>query len=102
MKVGIGEKYSQRNTGETASCSQIHHLCTGLEVNHLGDAQGMQHVMFIKIGYVLARNDIDLAVPVCIKIIEGSKLCLLRIGQVRKIFQYNIHIFFFVSVLFFQ
>ena len=38
MKLGFGEQDGERNAGKSSSCTQIHDLGSGTELNHFGDA----------------------------------------------------------------
>ena len=50
----------------------------------------MEHMVFVELVNVLARDDVDLRVPVVIEGIEGLELLLLAVREVGKVFQYDI------------
>ena len=79
MKFHIGKQYGQRNAGKTTACAQVHHSSARTETDHLSDAQGMEHMMLVKVFDVLATDDVDLAVPVGVKGVELSELLLLLV-----------------------
>ncbi len=56
-----------------------------------GYGERMQYVVLVKVVYVLAGNDVYLAVPVFVQLVERGKPVLLLGGDVREIFQYAIH-----------
>ena len=50
-------------------------------MQHLGDAQRVQHMVWIEVLDVLARDDVDLCVPLEVEVIERIKLLLLSLCQ---------------------
>ena len=46
----------------------------------------------IEVVYILSRDDIDLGVPIVVKLIQGGKLRLLLSGKMREIFDYCLHV----------
>lgn len=74
METRIWEKYSQRNARESATAPQVEDMRVGAELYHLCDGQGMKHMMQVEVLDVLARNDINLSVPVRVQSIECLEL----------------------------
>jgi hypothetical protein len=56
-----------------------------LELQHLGDAQGMEYMVHVKLIHVLAANHIDFGIPVLIDGFQLLKLLYLLGGKVRKV-----------------
>ena len=82
----------KRNAGETAARADVHYFGVGAEVDYLGYAQGMKHMVGIKVVDILARDDVNLCVPVAVERIELSKAFRLLRRKVRKIFLDKLHI----------
>ena len=90
FEVTLRKHNSQGNTRKTATSTKVENLRTRTEVNHLGNSQRVKHVVLVEVVDILARNHVDLRVPVTIKGVEGVKLSLLLLAQLWKIFQNNL------------
>ena len=97
MEFHFREQNGERDTRETSSCTQVHDRCTRCELGILGDAQRMEHMVFVQVGDVLAGNHVNLRVPIQIEVVQGRKLAVLFLGQIREIFGYNVHILTYYS-----
>ena len=92
LKIAFGKENGQRNTWETATRTEVQNLGAWGKLNHLADGQRVQHVVFVQVVDVLARNDVYLGVPVTIQSVERSKLLLLPDADVWEIFLNDFHI----------
>ena len=61
----------------------FHEACYGERV---------EHMVLIEVADVLARDDVDLRVPVGIEVVQRRELLLLTPGQVREIFNYQLQL----------
>ena len=76
-KAGVGEEDGERDPRETAAGAHIENLAHGGEGHHLGDGQGVEHVVLIEVLHILAGDDVDLSVPLLIKRQQSGKLLAL-------------------------
>ena len=52
-------------------------LAHGGEGHHLGDGQGVEHVVLIEVIHILAGDDVDLSVPLPVQRQQSGKLLAL-------------------------
>lgn len=90
MEPNLRKHDGKRNARKAAARTEVHNARAGFEANQFGNGKAVQNMMFVEVVDVLARDDVNLAVPVAIKRIEGSKLLLLPLGQRRKVFGNNL------------
>ena len=48
-------------------------------------------MVLVEVLDVLARDDVNLLVPVGVQVIKRRKLLLLTFGEVREVFEYSLH-----------
>ena len=70
---------------ETATGPQVHHARPRTEMQHAGDTQGMQHMVQVEVPDVLARDDIDLGIPLAVERRQRPELFALCVGQLREV-----------------
>ena len=85
FELTFRKENGQRNTRETATCSEVENLSARLKMDHLGDGQRVEHMVLVKLVDILARDNVDLGVPITIECVEGFELATLRLCQFREI-----------------
>ena len=91
-EVCPGKEDRQRHGRESAAAPHVENPRSVAERADLGDGQRMQHVTQVELVEILARNDVDLRVPVGIEVVQRRELLLLTPGQVREIFNYQLQL----------
>ena len=74
LKAALRKHDSQGNTRKTATRTKIENLRTRGKAIVTRDGQRVEHMVKIQLIDILARNDIDLGIPVAIEGIELAKL----------------------------
>ena len=82
----LGEEDRQRNGREAAAAPHVEHPGTRGEGADLGDGERVQHVPQVKLVEILARDHVDLGVPVGVQCVQRFELPALRAGQVGEVF----------------
>ena len=70
----VGEQDGQGDTGEATAGADVDDLTVLFELEGGGDGQGMKDVFFVKAVDILTGNDVDLIVPVLVKLFQGGEL----------------------------
>ena len=65
-EVTLGEEDRQRDAREATARTEVDDPRTRLEADHLGDTERMQDMVFVERVNILARDDVDLGVPLSI------------------------------------
>ena len=91
-ETGLRKEDRQRHRRESAAAPHVENPRSVAERADLGDGQRMQHVTQVELVEILARNDVDLRVPVGIEVVQRRELLLLTPGQVREIFNYQLQL----------
>ena len=81
VELHVGEHDGEGDAGEAAAGAEVHDAGAGAEVDDLGDAQGVEDMVLIEVVDVLARDDIDLGVPVVVEGVEGCEALKLLGGE---------------------
>ena len=95
VELHFGEEDGEWDTGESAACTEVHDGSARCKLGVLGDAQRVQHVVLVQVGDVLARDDVNLRVPIQVEVVQGRKLAVLLLAQIREVFGYDVHNVFF-------
>lgn len=85
----IREEYGKRQTGDAPSGSEVEHARAWGELEESGDGERVKHMVHLKVIDILARDDVDLGVPLPELFHQGVELPSLLIGESRKIFLYD-------------
>ena len=85
VELDFGKENGEGNARETATGADVHDVCPGAKGDDFGNTQRVEHVMWIEVVDVFARDDVDLGVPIAIEGIEGGKLVLLLLSELGKI-----------------
>ena len=86
FELTVGEENGQRNARETTSSAEIEDLTARTETDHLGNGHRMEHMVLVEVIDILARDDVDLVVPIAIEGLEGVYLTVLLGRQVGEVF----------------
>ena len=89
MELRLGEHDGQRYAGEAAAGAEVHDAGAGAEMDNLGDAQRVEDMVLIEVVDVLARDDIDLGIPVVVEGVEGCKALALLGGEGGEVMGYD-------------
>jgi hypothetical protein len=92
VKLSSRKKDRQRNTGETATGSNIQYGRSGIECLNFGYAEGMKDVIYIQVLHILSGDDIDLFIPLTIEREKFLKLIFLSVRQIMEITEYDISV----------
>ena len=85
MELDFGKENGEGNARKTATGADIHDVGAGTKGDDFGNTQGVEHMVWVEVVDVFARNDVDLGVPIAIEGIEGGKLALLLLSELGKI-----------------
>ena len=85
MELDFGKENGEGNARKAATGADIHDVGAGTKGDDFGNTQGVEHMVWVEIVDVFARNDVDLGVPIAIEGIEGGKLALLLLSELGKI-----------------
>ena len=85
QELTFGEENSQRNTGKPSARAEVEDACPRLEAYHLSDAQRVEDVVLVEGIDVLARDDVDLRIPVTIEGIKLGEVGYLLGGELREV-----------------
>ena len=85
QELAFGEENRQRDAGETTARAEVEDMCPRLETYHLCDAQRVEDVVLVEGIDVLARDDIDLRIPVAIEGVKLGEVLYLLGGEVGKV-----------------
>ena len=88
-KARLGEHDGQRHAREAAAAPHVEDARARFEAAHFGYGQRVEQVRQVELVEVLARDDVDLRIPVGVKAVKRFVLRALPFGQVGKIFRYN-------------
>ena len=91
LELAIGEHNGERNAREAAARAEVEHLSAFAEANLMSDGERVEHVMLVEVVHILARDDVNLAVPVLVESLQCSELLALSVAQIREVFQYQFH-----------
>ena len=89
----LGKEDCEGHRRETAAATDIEDTGAGLEAAHLGDGQRMEDVTQVELVEILARNNVDLGVPIGIEVPQRGEAPLLLGVEVGKVFENRIHLF---------
>ena len=81
-EMRLGEEDRQRNGREAAAAPHVEHPRSRGEGADLGDGERVQHVPQVKLVEILARDHVDLGVPVGVQCVQ--RLNCPRCGRVRS------------------
>ena len=85
FELALGEEDGQGNAWETAARAEVEDACAWTKADDLGNGQGVEYVVLVKLVDVLTRDDVDLRVPVTVEGVELFELLTLRVCQFREI-----------------
>jgi hypothetical protein len=85
LELALWEENREGHTRESAACAEVENAGTWAEVDNLGYGQRVEHMMLVELVDILARNDINLSVPVAIEFAKCGKLLQLYIVKIREI-----------------
>ena len=85
LELAFREENREGHTWESATCTEVENAGTWAEVDNLGYGQRVEHMMLVELVDILARNDINLSVPVAIEFAKCGKLLQLYIVKIREI-----------------
>lgn len=87
----LGKEDRQRHRREAAAAPHVEDTGTGIERTDLGNGERMQHMAQVELVEILARDDVDLGVPVGVKAVQGGELLPLQFRQAGEIFVDKFH-----------
>ena len=91
LELAFGKEDGQGYAGESAARTEVEDAGAGTEVYHAGNGHRVEHMVLVEVVDVLARNDINLGIPVPIQRVERSKLLLLLGAEVGEVFLNDFH-----------
>ena len=78
-----------------ASAADVENARPGVERADLGNSQRVEHVTQVQLVEILARDDVDLRVPVGVKVVQRRKPLPLAVGEFGEIFENQFQILTF-------
>lgn len=87
VKRCFGEEDRQRNRRKAAAAADVENARPGVERADLGNSQRVEHVTQVQLVEILARDDVDLRVPVGVKVVQRRKPLPLAVGEFGEIFE---------------
>lgn len=91
----FGEEDRQRNRRKAAAAADVENARPGVERADLGNSQRVEHVTQVQLVEILARDDVDLRVPVGVKVVQRRKPLPLAVGEFGEIFENQFQILTF-------
>ncbi len=85
MELDFGKENGEGNARKAATGADVHDVCAGTKGDDFGNTQRVEHVMWVEVVDVFARDNVDFGVPIAIEGIEGGKLALLLLSELGKI-----------------
>ena len=90
FELALGEEDRKRHTGKAATRAEVENTSARAEIDNLGYGQRVEHVVLVDIIDILARNDIDLSVPIAVELAKGGKLLQLGFAEMGEVFVNNL------------
>ena len=87
----LGKEDRQRHRREAAAAPHVEDTGAGIERTDLGNGERMQHMAQVELVEILARDDVDLGVPVGVEAVQGGELLPLQFRQAGEIFVDKFH-----------
>jgi len=91
LEVALRKENGEGHARKTTTCAEVEDMRAWLEADETTNGQRMEHMVFVEIIDILARDDINLLIPFMIQRIEGFKLRILLIGELGKILFNQFH-----------
>ncbi len=86
FELALWKQDGQWNPRKATTCTEIKHACGWCETHQFPDGHGVEHMVFIEVVDVLARDDVDFGVPLTVERTECFQLFLLSRCEFREIF----------------
>ena len=85
LELALWEENREGHTRESAACAEVENAGSWAEIDNLGYGQRVEYMMLVELVDILARNDINLSVPIAIELAKCGKLLQLYIGKIREV-----------------
>ena len=84
VELTLREENSKGDTGEPTTCAEIEDAGARTETDDLGDGERVKHMVLVELVDVFTGYDIDLRVPLVIKVMECLYIRVSSSGTIRE------------------
>ena len=90
-EVRLGEHYGQRHAREASAAADVEDAGAAVETADGGNGERMEHVTYVQLAEILARDDVYAGVPLGVGFVQRGELSALMLRNVGEIFQYELY-----------